>query len=226
MRLASESHVANHPACLETSCCLMLCGTWSPAFDVGKLPPYGRKSAGFGVRNMGLNPVLLLNSFLSLGKSFNFWASCFFAKMGMIPTSENDVRMKCETAMYPWVEHLRVMYSCQFWVPSRGRYEGSCFTPLSNILWIWRFGLPELSLWNSTCICMGSLLGGGWALKSVLETRRVWPFLYCAFPTRQSEGTRKKSFTVYRVITCRKREEGVWWGFFFFFWKIGVGGKK
>ena len=200
----------------------MLCGAWSPVFDVGKLPPYGGKSAGFGVRNTGLNPVLLFNSFLSLGKSFNFWASCF-AKMGMIPTSENDVRMKCEPAMYPWVEHLRVMYSCQFWVPSRGRYGGSCFTPLSNILWIWRFGLLELSLWNSTCTCMGFLLGGGWALKSVLETRRVWPFLYRAFPTRQPEGTGKKSFIVQRVITCRKREEGVWWGFFCFLETWGGG---
>lgn len=28
--------------------------------------------------------------------------------MDMIPTSEDDVRMKCETAMSPWVEHLRL----------------------------------------------------------------------------------------------------------------------
>lgn len=84
----------------------MLCGAWSPAIDVGKLPPYGGKSAGFGVRNMGLNPVLLFNSFLSLGKSFNFWASCFFAKMGTIPTQkmmrEWSVRQPCTLGLNTW----------------------------------------------------------------------------------------------------------------------------
>lgn len=103
--------------------------------------------------------VLLFNSSLPLGKSFNFWASCFFINMGSIPTHQKTiVRTKCESTTYRKVEHMIVTYLCQFCFPSRGRHKGTCFICLFNVLWIWRFGLPEVYLWISTCVYIGYFL--------------------------------------------------------------------
>lgn len=132
--------------------------------------------------------VLLFNSSLPLGKSFNFWASCCFIKIGSIPTHQKTiVRTKCESTTYCKVEHMIVTYLCQFCFPSRGRHKGTCFICLFNVLWIWRFGLPEVYLWISTCIYREFSLGGG-PPKNGLKSGRVWPFS----SVHSSPGSQKK----------------------------------
>lgn len=113
--------------------------------------------SGIWVRTL----VLLFNSSLPLGKSFNFWASCFFIKMGWYLHIRRQLWEL--NVSQPRTVRLNtiVTYLCQFCFPSRGRHKGTCFICLFNVLWIWRFGLPEVYLWISTCICREFSLGGG-----------------------------------------------------------------
>lgn len=132
-------------------------------------------------------------------------------KWGWYLHQKTTVRTKCDSTTYLRIELLIVTYVCQFF-PSRGRHKGTYFIPLFSVLWIWRFGLLKLYFWILTCVYREYSLGSKpW--KSILKSRRVWPFSTVHPLTRQPESTRKKwSVIPRRIAYCRKREEGVWWG--------------